>query len=683
MWTKPLQDGGVVGGEDWNGVVTYYSGINYETRFNYPIIIDGRLYYDLPLGSHANYGSSSSTPDNAGWVGGGYVCVDLRTGQTIWWKNWTTVAETPQFGQLYDYESGNQHGVLQGILWTINGTTWNAFDALTGSWLFTLTNVPATSEYAQVYGPSGEILRYVLNYNATAGSGWLALWNNTAAPNELNGATGTNAWMWRPNGKTIDASKAYSWNVTIPALSNIGGSPQIRYVINNDLLLGSFGGGALTSYIEPANPCMTVFAISLKPTSRGQLLWDQNYTTANNVTRYFGTVDPVTSVWTISDKQTMQWSGYSMDNGNLLWGPVGNETTWNYYMHTVSSSSFGGQNMFNGILYSEGQGGIIYAYNDTTGKLLWTFGNGGPGNSTATYADSPWPNWPIYIGNIADGKIYTFTFEHSASEPLREGATIYCINETTAEQIWTLTGWPTSYTHSCQGGVIADGYFTYNNAYDNQIYCIGKGPSATTVTASPKVSVRGNSVLVEGTVIDTAAGTKQNEQAARFPDGVPAVSDASMGAWMEYVYMQKPRPADAVGVKVTLSTFDPNNNTYVIGTTTSDANGLYKIMWTPPVPGAYTIIATFAGSESYYGSRAETALGVTNAPTAQVPIATPASTATPPPTVTSTPSPSPQVTTTPVPPPSNPGVPTTYIVIAVAAIIIVVAAAALALRRRK
>ena len=74
-----------------------------------------------------------------------------------------------------------------------------------------------------------------------------------------------------------------------------------------------------------------------------------------------------------------------------------------------------------------------------------------------------------------------------------------------------------------------------------QIYCFGKGPSATTVTASPKVSVNGDSVLVEGTVIDTAAGTKQNEQAARFPNGVPAVSDASMSAWMEYVYMQKPR----------------------------------------------------------------------------------------------------------------------------------------------
>jgi hypothetical protein len=33
-------------------------------------------------------------------------------------------------------------------------------------------------------------------------------------------------------------------------------------------------------------------------------------------------------------------------------------------------------------------------------------------------------------------------------------------------------------------------------------------------------------------------------------------------------------------------------------------------MWEPPVPGEYTIIATFAGTASYYGSYAETAMGV-------------------------------------------------------------------------
>ena len=144
--------------------------------------------------------------------------------------------------------------------------------------------------------------------------------------------------------------------------------------------------------------------------------------------------------------------------------------------------------------------------------------------------------------------------------------------------------------------------------------------------------------------------------------------------------MQKPMPTNATGVPVTLTAFDPNGNTENIGTVTSDITGNYAISWMPPVPGLYTITATFAGSNSYYSSSSETHITVSKAVAAQ-PQQTPTQTATSPPTAT--PTASPQVTTTPVPPPSSPGLPTTYIVIAVVAIIIVVAAAALALRRRR
>ena len=117
-------------------------------------------------------------------------------------------------------------------------------------------------------------------------------------------------------------------------------------------------------------------------------------------------------------------------------------------------------------------------------------------------------------------------------------------------------------------------------------------------------------------MIDTAAGTKQNEQTARFPNGVPAVADEYMTPWMEYVYQQKPKPADATGVEVVLSVLDPNNNVYEVGRTTSDASGMFKLMFTPEVPGEYTVIATFEGSESYWPSFAETAIGVSEAPAA-------------------------------------------------------------------
>jgi len=60
---------------------------------------------------------------------------------------------------------------------------------------------------------------------------------------------------------------------------------------------------------------------------------------------------------------------------------------------------------------------------------------------------------------------------------------------------------------------------------------------------------------------------------------------------------------------------DPNGNTPIVGTATCNSNGFYKLMFEPEVPGEYTVIATFAGSNAYYGSNAETALGVLDAPT--------------------------------------------------------------------
>jgi hypothetical protein len=75
---------------------------------------------------------------------------------------------------------------------------------------------------------------------------------------------------------------------------------------------------------------------------------------------------------------------------------------------------------------------------------------------------------------------------------------------------------------------------------------------------------------------------------------------------MEYVYEQQPMPTNATGVPVTLSVLDSNGNYRTIGTTTSNVYGTYSLTWTPDIPGNYTVIATFAGSNSYYGSSADT-----------------------------------------------------------------------------
>ena len=110
--------------------------------------------------------------------------------------------------------------------------------------------------------------------------------------------------------------------------------------------------------------------------------------------------------------------------------------------------------------------------------------------------------------------------------------------------------------------------------------------------------------------MDISAGTTQKQQAADFPNGVPAVSDSSQTAWMQYVYQQGPCPTNAQGVTVTLSTIDPNGNTYVIGTLQPTHSACLQHLYTSKVPGTYKVFATFAGTDSYWQSSSETAFNV-------------------------------------------------------------------------
>ena len=85
------------------------------------------------------------------------------------------------------------------------------------------------------------------------------------------------------------------------------------------------------------------------------------------------------------------------------------------------------------------------------------------------------------------------------------------VNATTGQQIWTLSGFG-----SQERPAIADGYATFFNGYDMQIYTIGRGPSATTVQAPQTAITAGNNVVIQGTVMDTSAGTQQTNRKLTF-----------------------------------------------------------------------------------------------------------------------------------------------------------------------
>ena len=424
MWTKPFSSGGLVGGNfAVSDAATFYTGLSYESKFSSALIIDGKLYYNLPRSNTA--------------TGNGYVCVDLVTGETLWQLSNTM----PSFAQLYDYESMNQHGVINnGYMWqrvndaSNGGTVWMAFDPIDGKWLFNETNVPSGT---QMYGPNGEILIYQLN----VANKWLALWNNTAAPT-LAGATDTSsaAFQWRPIGKNVNASTAYNWNITIPQLPT---GSSILKVIPDDTIIGSANFPAIYSAIGssfgvPANTTRVVWALSLKPESRGQLLWQKVYPLPDgNLTRALGPVDPVNRIFTMTDKETMQWLGFDLDNGEKLWGPVGNTTAYQYYGNPM----FPGQTgyVYQGKLYVGGYGGILYCYDITSGNLIWAYGNSGVGNSTNSSLDNPWGHFPTFPVILQTVK-YTYTTE-TLQTLLHTKAHEYAVDAETGQEIWTMMSW--------------------------------------------------------------------------------------------------------------------------------------------------------------------------------------------------------------------------------------------------
>jgi hypothetical protein len=158
--------------------------------------------------------------------------------------------------------------------------------------------------------------------------------------------------------------------------------------------------------------------------------------------------------------------------------------------------------------------------------------------------------------------------------------------------------------------IIGDSIIATMDTYDQQIYAIGKGPSAITVSA-PDVGIAVNTpVMIKGTIMDVSPGTQSDKLQLRFPNGVPAVSEASMNDWILYVYKQFSQPMDTVGVPISIDAIDPNGNYVHLGDTVSDASGRFAFEFKPETEGQYTIYAVFEGSASYYSSTAQNEMTV-------------------------------------------------------------------------
>ncbi len=230
-------------------------------------------------------------------------------------------------------------------------------------------------------------------------------------------------------------------------------------------------------------------------------------------------------------KETMNFIGYSTTTGQKVWGPTQSFTNpLAYYDQTSGVCAYGK-------LYTWSFGGEVKCIDMTTGTVIWNWSTGSAGANTPYGVN---PLWIIgnFEGSIADG-VYTSKQAHDYGPPLFSGAKIYAINATTGTEIWDILNFA-----SGSSLPVIYGYMLSFNAYDNQIYCYGKGQTQTTVDTSPVVNSN-SQMMITGTVTDQSPGnTSLGIPAA----GTPAIADSSMSQWMEYLYMQSPKPTNATGV---------------------------------------------------------------------------------------------------------------------------------------
>jgi hypothetical protein len=576
LWTKPVAFGGTMGGEFGSDQQSnYWSTSQYQPKFA-PIILQGILYY-------VNYPGSTANP--AGWS-----AVNLHTGQTIWTQNYTT---NLRCGQVMNYLSPNEYGG-RAYLWATGsvpgvvstGTTYSMYDAMTGNYILSIVNGSSVSKL--LIDDHGGLLGYYTN--SSGGKTSITVWNSTRTiMRGENGNGDPNGWQWRPPQNGVLAfQNGIEWSAPINTTYN--GNPISLSIagMTPDVILMTYTS-SLSSSFQPGWIIETGYSAK-----DGHLLWGPLNRTevVNSRVNMASECMSDDGVWIETDQSALTATGYELSTGNKLWGPTALPNA-NPYSSLGMRYTTGP----NGTILLWTYGGDAYSITARTGKFNFEY------HSPSAGYESPygvWPFWTFQVGTVADGKLF-LPVGHMYSPPLFHHALQMAINITDGSVVWNITAFDVT-----SAPAIADGVMVTLNAYDNQLYAWGKGPTQMTVAAPDFGLPAATPVIIHGTIMDNSAGSNQEAVAANYPNGLPCVSEVSQRLFMESVYMQQPVQSNTTGVPVTIDVMDGNGNYRNIGTTTSDAEGTFSYTWTPDIPGDYKVYAHFDGSESYYPATATT-----------------------------------------------------------------------------
>jgi len=656
LWTYPWGGGGVVGGNAGGGETNgqYWTARQYEPQFT-PLVISGKMY--------AQWYADCTGYSN------GILCIDLKTGATLYRINTTS---TLLCGMVTSYNTPNAYGSIGPYIWTTGsltpaetggsfvystGTQFNLYSCTTGQYVMSIVN--GTSLQGLHEDVNGNLLGYYINSTVGTMTFWNDAWYQLSY-DPITGASGPqvpllnstltiasgdrylcefnftkalwnsagNNWEWTQRlNQVLNFNLGCTWAEKIPTTLD---GKAINPALNWGVKVSYTGSEAiLMSYLSPGgywqNGWDVICAMNtnhagiLGLVSSGAVTWMKNFT--------YPTVQSLLP-WTRGDVQ-----GPEYVSGNLILYGLNQMTidaincqtgavAWSTKVTTPYGDGKGNPYdevaaslckylNINGQIIIGAFGGDIWDVNATNGNTIWytntTTLMGPPGIETPY---DVWPIWSAQVSACMDNNVVYLNICHEYNPPMFHGAQVLAINMTNGALVWKELSFPTMPPQ------ISSGVLTMLNGYDNQVYAYGKGPSATTVNAQ----AWGDQVAISGSVTDVSAGATQSAVAKNYPNGLPCVSDASQSQFMEHVYQYQVMPSNATGVQVTISVLDSNGNFRDVGTTTSDASGFFSFMWKPDIPGTFTVYASFAGSNSYYGSSAEAvayAHEATTAPTTQ------------------------------------------------------------------
>ena len=534
------------------------------------IIYDGNCYQSI-----TKYFSNGTT-------GTVFQCYDLRTGQVYWERG--DLAVTPT---IIEYNppapavggAGGSPGHEADAGWVIN------FIAISGNFLYRFS--PATGAMTGNYSiaPLSGGTYYMPGYALTVqdmGSSYTA-------------ANRYRLINWTTWGSGNLASRIAN-NISWPSSSLSLGALTTCYDFNAMLVAGC-------QWSVPPGPQWCIGCnLTVADLLTGKILWtyDTNDTIEQNAQ------SPASFVM---DRGRLafgahgrHWTCFDARTGQQLWTSDQTEYPWGAWF-PYSEASYDFNETCGCILTSTYEG--VYAINWADGKILWHFST----DNMAVPFEGPYNAEPFFTGlESADGKVYCTNTEHTPSYPRDRAWSMYCLNATTGQLLWKIHNPMTP-------GAVADGYLTASNSYDGYMYVFGKGKSETTVSASPEIVSQGSSVHIEGTVMDQSPAQPNT----------PCVSKDSMELQMEVIHESMPQTGlygneTITGVPVTLTAIASDGSVTDIGTvTTNGYYGTFSTSWAPPKQGEYTIMASFAGDDSYGSSSTATTLSVGPAPATPTP----------------------------------------------------------------